>query len=418
MNQSASTRYYLTLSALIFLFYFAWSSTTALLARWLGTILELDTTMSGFVFMANAIGALLFQPLYGAIQDRLGTSKKLLIWIGIMLALCTPIMGSVFVYLMRNVSQFVGMTVSGLYLALALFAAAGVVDSYCERAGRNAKIEYGKIRLWGAIGWGLGTLIAGRFDITPNLPFYACSVAGIVFLFVLSTLNDKDLLVNNKPEEAQHISSMSQSLVVLKDATFWKFTVFLFGIAGMYFLFDQQFQNHYASFFPGYGEQAYSWLYASETVIETVALAIVPFVANKIGARNSLILSAFIMGMRILGTGLFNDVWLITGCYMFRGFEIPLLLVAVFKYMTGVFDARYSSTIYLIAFQFAQQVFSICFAALTGYSLQHMGASFTYVSLGVITLLFMMWGVVMLPKIPRQASVSTKEMPAGMATTL
>lgn len=418
MNQSASTRYYLTLSALIFLFYFAWSSTTALLARWLGAILHLDTTMSGFVFMANAIGALMFQPLYGAIQDRLGTSKKLLVWIGIMLALCTPIMGHVFGYLMLEVSQPLGMATAGIYLALALFAAAGVVDSYCERAGRNADIEYGKIRLWGAVGWGLGTLIAGRFDITPNLPFYACSAAGIVFLLVLSSLNDKDLLVDNKPEDAQHISSMSQSLVVLKDSTFWKFTIFLFGIAGMYFLFDQQFQNHYAAFFPGYGEQAYSWLYASETVIETISLAIVPFVANKIGARNSLLLSAFIMGVRILCTGLFDNVWLISASYMLRGFEIPLLLVAVFKYMTGVFDARYSSTIYLIAFQFAQQMFSICFAALTGYSLQHMGASFTYISLGVITMLFMLWGMLMLPKIPRKPIVPGTDMPASMASTL
>ena len=74
--------------------------------------------------------------------------------------------------------------------------------------------------------------------------------------------------------------------------------------------------------------------------------------------------------------------------------------------MEGVYDPRFSSTIYLIAFQFAQQLCSICFATQVGRVITHYGATYqdhhgfqiAYIALGVFGLFFMVWGAVMLPR--------------------
>lgn len=415
MTTRSTSKYYFPLSAIIFLFYFAWASTLSMASQWLWQILQLDSTTKGLFFTANAIGAMLFQPIYGAIQDRLGVSKKLLLWIGLVLALCWPVMGYVFVFLMKDVSSIVALIVSGLFIALGILAAAGVVDSYCERVGRNAGLEYGTVRVWGAVGWCLGVLIAGRFaleGVLVNLPYIACTVAGVLLLLVLFRLDDRGAQVAAVPGQAQQVASMSESLSVLGEFKFWSFAIFLFGIAGLYFLFDQQFQDYYATFFnvpgaeAGAGGKAYSYLYASETVIEVICLPLVPIVVNLLGARKSLVLAAFIMGMRVLLTGLVADKVFLTIFFLVRGFEIPLLLVAVFKFMEGVYDPRFSSTIYLIAFQFAQQFCSICFAGLVGYLIDHYSFQHAYVALGVFGLVFMLWGLIMLPR-PKKGSINT-----------
>ena len=414
MTTRNKSSYYFPLSAIIFLFYFSWAATLAMASQWLWHILHLDNTTKGMFFTANALGAMLLQPVYGAIQDRLGVSKKLLLWVGFVLTLCWPVMGYLFVYVMQNISPLLALVVSGGFIALGILAAAGVVDSYCERVGRNAGLEYGSVRVWGAVGWCIGILIAGRFTtegLLVNLPYIACSAAGILLLLVLFRLNDKGAQTASVPGQEQQVASLTQSLVVLKEFRFWTFAIFLFGIAGLYFLFDQQFQDYYALFFDvpgaavGAGGKAYSYLYACETIIEIVCLPLVPFVVNRIGARNSLILAAGLMGLRILCIGLLEDKWLITALYLTRGFEIPLLLVAVFKFMEGVYDPRFSSTIYLIAFQFAQQLCSICFATqvgriITEYGATHQAHGFqiAYIALGVFGLFFMVWGAVMLPR--------------------
>ncbi|MGE8451921.1 MAG: MFS transporter, partial [Pseudomonadales bacterium] len=88
--QLAAKREYWLISGLLFFFFFSWSSSYSLFSIWLHRVIGLNGTETGFIFAANAIAALLVQPFYGALQDRLGLSKKLLVWIGILLCAAAP----------------------------------------------------------------------------------------------------------------------------------------------------------------------------------------------------------------------------------------------------------------------------------------------------------------------------------------
>ena len=403
MKSPARSSYYLIISTLLFLFFFAWSSTYALYASWLAKVMNIDATTRGLVFMANGIAALMLQPLYGMLQDRLGTSKKLLTWVGIMLVLCTPAMGYIFPPLM-NWSHFAGMAFGAFYMSLAMFAGVGVVESYSERTARSKGFEFGAARLWGSIGWGAGSVVAGYFTLNQNLPFYACSFAGIAFLIVLAMLKNSSASKEEKKYAVQSSSSIGQSFALFAQGNFWKFTLFLFGISGLYFLFDQQFQNYYSTIYntqtaTNLGEKAFSWLLAAQTMTEAACLLIAPWVINRIGSRNGLILCSALMSLRVFGCSQISNVWFLSICHLIRGVEIPILLVAVFKYINGVFDSRYSSTIYLISFQFAQQLYSICFSAATGNAFDYYGFPKTYFVLAISAMAFTAWGVIMLPRV-------------------
>ena len=89
MQQTVRREYWL-ISGLLFFFFFAWSSSYSLFSIWLHRVIGLSGTETGYVFAANAVAALLIQPFYGALQDRLGLSRKLLVWIGLLLCAAAP----------------------------------------------------------------------------------------------------------------------------------------------------------------------------------------------------------------------------------------------------------------------------------------------------------------------------------------
>jgi OHS family lactose permease-like MFS transporter len=66
---------------------------------------------------------------------------------------------------------------------------------------------------------------------------------------------------------------------------------------------------------------------------------------------------------------------------------MPLLLVSIFKYITGVFDLRFSATIYLLAFNFAKQSAIAIFSSVAGNLYSYIGFQNTYFILSAIALL-------------------------------
>lgn len=179
-------RAYWLVSGLLFAFFFAWSSSYSLFSLWLHREVGLNGTETGFVFAANAVAALLIQPCYGALQDRLGLSRKILVWIGVLLTLGVPFSTHVYATLLAS-NLVLGALVGALFLGFAMLAAVGVIESYTERLARCGGFEFGLARTWGSLGWAAATAVAGiAFNIDPQITFYLSSAAGAVFLLLLS----------------------------------------------------------------------------------------------------------------------------------------------------------------------------------------------------------------------------------------
>lgn len=376
-------REYWLISGLLFFFFFSWSSSYSLFSIWLHRVIGLNGTETGFIFAANAIAALLIQPFYGALQDRLGLSKKLLVWIGVLLCASAPF--AIYVYanlLAQNV--VLGAVVGAAFLAFSMLAGVGVIESYTERLSRHAGFEFGITRMWGSLGWASATGVVGVvFNIDPDIAFYMSSAAGAAFLLILFRLDltrFKEPVTQSAGETAMPVR-MNDLWKLLTLPRFWAFSLYLTGVCGIYMIYEQQFPVYFSSFFstPEEGTRAYGYLNSSQVLLEAALMLLAPWVVGRTGAKYGLILAGSIMFVRILGSGLAADAWTIAACKMLHALEVPILLVSVFKYISLNFDSRLSASIYLVGFQFAQQLTAMLLSPLVGYGYDHVGFSSVYV---------------------------------------
>ncbi|MDD1514752.1 MFS transporter [Priestia megaterium] len=383
----SSKSLYWKLSAYFFFFFFTWSSSYSLFSIWLGQEIKLNGSATGLIFSVNAIFALCMQPLYGYISDRIGLKKHVLFFISCLLVFVGPFY--IFVYgplLQYNV--LIGAIIGGLYLGVAFLAGIGAIETYIEKVSRKYKFEYGKSRMWGSLGWAAATFFAGQlFNINPHINFWVASVSAVILVAIIFSV--KVEMSSDEMEKAESVTLRDVgSLFLLKE--FWFFMIYVVGVTCVYGVYDQQFPIYYASLFPteSIGNQVFGYLNSFQVFLEAGMMFAAPFIVNKIGAKNSLILAGFLMGFRIIGSGLVGGPIGISSMKLIHALELPIMLIAIFKYLAANFDTRLSSILYLVGFQFASQIGASVLSPIAGGLYDSVGFSRTYLIMGGMVLVF------------------------------
>ncbi|WP_341284669.1 MFS transporter [Priestia megaterium] len=383
----SSKSLYWKLSAYFFFFFFTWSSSYSLFSIWLGQEIKLNGSATGLIFSVNAIFALCMQPLYGYISDRIGLKKHILFFISCLLVFVGPFY--IFVYgplLQYNV--LIGAIIGGLYLGVAFLAGIGAIETYIEKVSRKYKFEYGKSRMWGSLGWAAATFFAGQlFNINPHINFWVASVSAVILMAIIFSVNVEMSSYEMEKAESVRLRDVG-NLFLLKE--FWFFMIYVVGVTCVYGVYDQQFPIYYASLFPteSIGNQVFGYLNSFQVFLEAGMMFAAPFIVNKIGAKNSLILAGFLMGFRIIGSGLVVGPIGISSMKLIHALELPIMLIAIFKYLAANFDTRLSSILYLVGFQFASQIGASVLSPIAGGLYDSVGFSRTYLIMGGMVLVF------------------------------
>ena len=388
---NVSQRNYWLLSIALFSFFLTWSFSFSLFPIWLNQVVGLGGKDTGIIFSLNAVAALMIMPLYGFIQDKLGLKRHLLLIVGLMLALCGPFFIFVYAPLLAN-NFYVGVIAGAIFFGFAFSAGVGAVETYIERVSRISGFEFGKARMWGSIGWATATFFAGSiFNINPDLNFWLASSSAIIFLISLLCVKptENKSLSHELDKEAEALRfSDVLNLLTLKE--FWGFATFVMGVSCIYSVYDQQFPVYFASLFPtrAEGNAMFGYLNSFQVFLEAGGMFLAPFIVNKIGAKNGLILSGIIMATRMIGSGFAWDPISISAMKLLHAAELPIMIVAIFKYIASNFDPRLSSTMYLVGFQFTTQVVASVLSILVGHMYDEIGFALSYKLLGCIVSLF------------------------------
>ena len=408
-------RYYLTFSAMLLLFYIALGSCFVLFQSFLKDELHLEATQIATIYSIIAFVALFCAPLFGAWQDMLGNSRKLLGIIGVGLVLCFPILGMLMVYVYRHIAFLPAALIAGLYFGTMIQSGVGTVESYCEQATRHlGAFEYGRARFWAPVGCASATALSGYLlKIDPYFCFWVSSISGVLFLLVLFSFNVSALSPDQKESaadvEAQAEGSFKDTFLLLRSSTFWALISFLFIVTGGFMLFDQQFPIFYASLFPadlaGEGAQRASMILSVQMIGEAIMTLLLPSLVNKIGARNGLLLGGLVMASRIflismtlhLPTAM-QPYWA-GGIKLLQAFEVPILIISTFKYISRHFAERFTATIYLLSFQCSQQISTIFLSTALGLSYKSsLGYTGTYTLMSIVILAFTALAMFTLPR--------------------
>ncbi|MCU6669015.1 oligosaccharide MFS transporter [Enterobacteriaceae bacterium H4N4] len=384
-------RNYILLSIFDFLYLFAWSSTMAFFVIWTTQHLGISATKTGWLYAINAFIALTMQPFFGYISDKFGTKKSLIFLI---VALLLPV-GPFFIYVYAPllVSSFwLGAVLGGIYLGVIFNSGCGVIDSYIDKISRRYSFEYGRVRMWGSLGWAAAAYIVGRnINDNPNLSFWLASIA-IVLAAICFTLTK--ITVTLEEEKMTSSLKVGNVLELMKDRQFWMLIIFTLFVTQIYDTYDQQFAQYFSLQFPSVdeGNKWYGTLASVQVCGETLFLGLMPWFVNRVGAKWALVIAGTIMSVRILGSAVpLGPVW-IAAVKMMHAIEKPLILISVFKFIAQNFDHKLSSTIYLLVL-FAASIATTVYSPVVGHFYDTIGFANTYIILGVISGLFTLFSV-------------------------
>jgi OHS family lactose permease-like MFS transporter len=391
METKVSKRNYWLLSGALLTFFLTWSFCFSIFSIWLEQFVGLNGEERGIVFGLSAFCALFVLPVYGFLQDKLGLKKHILYFISALLIFVGPF--AIFLYSpLLKANVWLGAALGGVYFGMAFSAGVGVIESYVDRVARMTGFEFGRARMWGSIGWAIAAFFTGRiFNINPELNFWLASVSGLLFLlcvsFVVPASSHKEEEKFDKESAALNISD---AMHLFKNKQFLAMAVYVIGVTTVYGVYDQQFSTYFASVFPSKeeGNAMYGYLNSLQVMLEALGMFIAPFIVNRIGAKNGLILAGAIMAMRIIGSGFADDNYSISFMKLLHAAELPIMLVAIFKYISATFEAHLSATIYLVGFVFMAQIGAAVLSIGVGMMYDQLGFQLSYKILGSVVSFF------------------------------
>lgn len=378
---------YHLLCAYFFFYFFTWSSSMSMFQLWLRQDIQLSGANQGLIFSFNAVAALIMQPLYGFISDRIGLKKRLIFIISLILVMVGPFFIFVYGPLLRY-NLFLGAIVGAGFLGAAFHAGVGAVETYIEKMGRKCDFEYGKARMWGSLGWASATFFAGKiFTINPNINFLIASLSAmslVLIVIILKGVNDAAKGATAEPIRLKDVFGL------LKMKEYWFFAMFIFGVVSFYSVYDQQFPGYFSSLFEDVnkGNAMFGYLNSFQVFLEAGMMFLAPSIVNRMGVKRSLLFAGFVMVIRIIGSGVAWEPIGISCMKLLHALELPILLIAIFKYFAQHFDERLSSTMYLVGFQFSGAVAAIILSPIIGALYDAMGFRKVYLLIGCIALVF------------------------------
>jgi nucleoside transporter len=138
---AASTR----LAGMMFLEYLIWGSWQPLLALYLSGVLGFSGAELGWIFATQAIACVLGLYFGGEIADRAVSTEKLLAML--------HLIGGLAMFALAFQTTFLFFFVVMLIHQLAYMPTMSLTNAICFHHIANAQTEFGKLRLWGTIGW-------------------------------------------------------------------------------------------------------------------------------------------------------------------------------------------------------------------------------------------------------------------------
>lgn len=299
MNTSSSVRAaQYKMSTFIFLYFFTWSSSFGLYALWLSQKVGLDSVTIGSVFAINGVFAVVLKPVYGYIMDKIGMSKWLLYFVCAISALMAPFFALVYQPLLQS-HAMAGIIIGALYLSLGWYAGVAASESYADRFSRLYGLEFGRIRMWGSLGWAMAASVSGLlFNVTPLANFLLSSGTSVLMLLVLISLKIGDEQLRNNSVISANKIVFADVLMLLKNRKFWMFSLYVAGVAWMMFIAEQQFPRYFVSFFATkeQGNAWYGYLSTVQSGMEFVMMMFIPWLVNHYGAKRGLLFCGCVVG--------------------------------------------------------------------------------------------------------------------------
>ena len=214
----------LRLSLMMFLQFFIWGGWFVTLGTYLSNTLSANGGQIGMAFSTQSWGAIIAPFIVGLIADRFFNAEKIL---GLL-----HIVGAVLMYFMYQANDFASFYPYVLAYMIAYMPTLALVNSVSFGQMVDPSKEFGKVRVWGTIGWivaGLMISYVFSWDSAQSIAdgmlkntFLLCSVASLMLGVFSFTLPNTPPQSSGKAVTIRDILGLD-ALALLKDKNFFVF---------------------------------------------------------------------------------------------------------------------------------------------------------------------------------------------------
>jgi len=337
MSQASGVRW--RLSAMMFLEYVIWGSWLPLLALYLSQFLHFSGTDIGWIFATQAIASVTAVFVSGQIADRYFSTERFLA--------ASHLVGGVAMLVLFTQKSFWPFFVTMLVYTLVYVPTLSLTNSICFHHLKDAQREFGRVRLWGTIGWiaaswpfvfilkdkqgpALETALASIF-LVAGLASLALSVFS---MFLPPTPPSRGVAQRNAPLEALKLLAVPSVLV-------------LFVVTFLDALVHQCYFQWTSPFLAAIGVPE-NWIMPAMSlgqISEIATMAWLGFFLKRLGWRWTMVFGILGHVLRFLVYSLGGPIWLVVGSNLVHGFCYAFFFASVYIFVDEFFpkDARASA---------------------------------------------------------------------------
>lgn len=214
----------LRLSLMMFLQFFIWGGWFVTLGTYLSNTLQANGGQIGMAFSTQSWGAIIAPFIIGLIADRFFNAEKIL---GIL-----HIVGAVLMFFMYQADSFSSFYPYVLAYMIAYMPTLALVNSVSFGQMDDPSKQFGKVRVWGTVGWivaGLMISYAFSWDSAQSIAdgmlkntFLLCSIASFALGIFSFTLPNTPPQASGQKVTLRDILGLD-ALALLKDKNFFVF---------------------------------------------------------------------------------------------------------------------------------------------------------------------------------------------------
>lgn len=295
--------------------FFAQAISYALLITFL-TTLGYTATQRSFFFVADALFGMIFQVILGYLCDRHQKIKPYLYML-----LLIYVIGTYALYRTTEMNFLVHMFLVPLVGSM-LRLSASLSDSLTIETSEETRDNYGVIRLFGSIGWAVGSPVAAWIVAKWGYPMLGPSFIVFMALCVASILGIKDV----KKVSSSDPVTMADVQSLLRNPSYMLTVIILF----LLFVVDmtQSYSVIDKIWYLNGSEKDVGNYWLMAAMLELPLFFYGGKVMQKIGSFKTIIIAGFFYGLRYVIYGLANSILFMFVGGALQGVTYPLLMVA------------------------------------------------------------------------------------------
>ncbi len=312
------------LSMLYFMFYFTFGGSLFFFAN-LFEHIGIDGKTTGLIFSSGSLIAMLFQPLLGVLADKTKKTKELLVF----LMLVTGLVVSVFYMFLTTQIAFIVFVV----YSITIFGTMPLVDSLAV----STTYSFGKLRLWGSIGFAVGCFISGKtISSFGEKSFLIVTLISAVVTVI--TLLNLDKIEVKESEKA----NFNDIKLLLKNKDYMYFLFFTLIILGTINVHGVFFARYFTTI--GGGTTFFGIVVLLLTMSEVPFMNLAARGSEKYGTKNLLIFSGLIFIGRWFLYYILPYPNIVAGTFLLQGASVGIFFAVASAYVKTIVPKKTIST--------------------------------------------------------------------------